>query len=238
MMQDEHGKSKQTLIMIVDDDAALGEMLSIVLNGSGFEAVTCQDGLRAVEMFPTLHPDLVLLDIMLPGLDGVQVAQRIRQTANTPIIMLTAKSDTTDVVKGLEAGADDYVVKPFSLAVLYAKALALLRRARGLNAGNTLTAGTLSLDPERGIVTANGRRIDLPPKEFALLRALMERKNRVLTRDELLNLAWGWDFDGTDRVIDGHIKKLRRALGPHADCIKTVVKRGYKLEVDGDENQT
>lgn len=99
MMQDEHGKSKQTLIMIVDDDAALGEMLSIVLNGIGFETVTCQDGLRAVEMFPTLHPDLVLLDIMLPGLDGVQVAQRIRQTANTPIIMLTAKSDTTDVVK-------------------------------------------------------------------------------------------------------------------------------------------
>ena len=121
---------------------------------------------------------------------------------------------------------------------VYAKALALLRRARGLNAGRTLTAGTLSLDPERGIVIADGRRIDLPPKEFALLRALMERKNRVLTRDELLNLAWGWDFDGTDRVIDGHIKKLRRALGPHADCIKTVVKRGYKLEVDGDENQT
>lgn len=120
-MQDEHGKSKQTLIMIVDDDAALGEMLSIVLNGSGFETVTCQDGLRAVEMFPTLHPDLVLLDIMLPGLDGVQVAQRIRQTANTPIIMLTAKSDTTDVVKGLEAGADDYVVKPFEVVELMAR---------------------------------------------------------------------------------------------------------------------
>lgn len=108
-MQNVHDGSKQTLIMIVDDDAALGEMLSIVLNSSGFETVTCQDGLRAVEMFPTLHPDLVLLDIMLPGLDGVQVAHRIRQTANTPIIMLTAKSDTTDVVKGLEAGADDYV---------------------------------------------------------------------------------------------------------------------------------
>ena len=127
MMQDEHGKSKQTLIMIVDDDAALGEMLSIVLNGSGFETVTCQDGLRAVEMFPTLHPDLVLLDIMLPGLDGVQVAQRIRQTANTPIIMLTAKSDTTDVVKGLEAGADDYVVKPFEVVELMARIKARLR---------------------------------------------------------------------------------------------------------------
>ena len=153
-------------------------------------------------------------------------------------MFVTAREDEQDKLHGYGLGADDYVVKPFSLAVLYAKALALLRRARGLGAGNTLTAGFLSLDPERGIVTADGRRIDLPPKEFALLRALMERKNRVLTRDELLNLAWGWDFDGTDRVIDGHIKKLRRALGPHADCIKTVVKRGYKLEVDGDENQT
>ena len=120
-MQNVHDGSKQTLIMIVDDDAALGEMLSIVLNSSGFETVTCQDGLRAVEMFPTLHPDLVLLDIMLPGLDGVQVAHRIRQTANTPIIMLTAKSDTTDVVKGLEAGADDYVAKPFEVVELMAR---------------------------------------------------------------------------------------------------------------------
>ncbi|HJC13708.1 MAG TPA: winged helix-turn-helix domain-containing protein [Candidatus Agathobaculum intestinigallinarum] len=95
-----------------------------------------------------------------------------------------------------------------------------------------------SLDPARGAVTAGGQPVALPPKEFALLRALMERKNRVLTRDELLNLAWGWDYDGTDRVIDSHIKKLRRALGAHAGCIKTVVKQGYKLEVDGDENQT
>lgn len=129
-MQNVHDGSKQTLIMIVDDDAALGEMLSIVLNSSGFETVTCQDGLRAVEMFPTLHPDLVLLDIMLPGLDGVQVAHRIRQTANTPIIMLTAKSDTTDVVKGLEAGADDYVAKPFEVVELMARIKARLRTLR------------------------------------------------------------------------------------------------------------
>ena len=175
---------------------------------------------------------------MLPGTDGFALCRAAREQGDAPILFVTAREDEQDKLHGYGLGADDYVVKPFSLAVLYAKALALLRRARGLNAGNTLTAGTLSLDPERGIVTANGRRIDLPPKEFALLRALMERKNRVLTRDELLNLAWGWDFDGTDRVIDGHIKKLRRALGPHADCIKTVVKRGYKLEVDGDENQT
>ena len=100
-----------------------------------------------------------------------------------------------------------------------------------------LAAGALVLDPARGTVTAGGQPAALPPKEFALLRALMERKNRVLTRDELLNLAWGWDFDGTDRVVDSHIKKLRKALGAHAGCIKTVVKQGYKLEVDGDEKQ-
>lgn len=109
------------MIMIVDDDQALGEMLSIVLESEGFKTVTCLDGWRAVEMFPTLQPDLMLLDVMLPGLDGVQVAQRIRQNSNTPIIMLTAKSDTTDVVKGLEAGADDYVSKPFEVVELMAR---------------------------------------------------------------------------------------------------------------------
>lgn len=154
MMQDEHGKSKQTLIMIVDDDAALGEMLSIVLNGSGFETVTCQDGLRAVEMFPTLHPDLVLLDIMLPGLDGVQVAQRIRQTANTPIIMLTAKSDTTDVVKGLEAGADDYVVKPFEVVELMARIKARLRTL-GMGASSDGAAAKLPEFLHCGILEMN-----------------------------------------------------------------------------------
>ena len=147
-MQNVHDGSKQTLIMIVDDDAALGEMLSIVLNSSGFETVTCQDGLRAVEMFPTLHPDLVLLDIMLPGLDGVQVAHRIRQTANTPIIMLTAKSDTTDVVKGLEAGADDYVVKPFEVVELMARINARLRTL-GMGASSDGAAGIPALRDTR-----------------------------------------------------------------------------------------
>lgn len=150
-MQNVHDGSKQTLIMIVDDDAALGEMLSIVLNSSGFETVTCQDGLRAVEMFPTLHPDLVLLDIMLPGLDGVQVAHRIRQTANTPIIMLTAKSDTTDVVKGLEAGADDYVVKPFEVVELipYQRATAHTGDGRFIGWSGSRTAGIPALRDTR-----------------------------------------------------------------------------------------
>lgn len=182
--------------------------------------------------------DLLLLDIMLPGTDGFALCRAAREQGEAPILFITAREDEQDKLHGYSLGADDYVVKPFSLAVLYAKAQALLRRSRGMTATEVLIAGALVLDPARGTVTADGQRIDLPPKEFALLRVLMERRNRVLTRDELLNLAWGWDFDGSDRVVDSHIKKLRRALGTHADCIKTVVKRGYKLEVDGDENNT
>ena len=226
------------MIYYVEDDDNIRDLTVYALRKQGIEAegFSCDGEFKAA--VARRVPDAVLLDIMLPGTDGFALCRAARRQGDAPILFVTAREDEQDKLHGYGLGADDYVVKPFSLAVLYAKALALLRRARGLNAGNTLTAGTLSLDPERGIVTADGRRIDLPPKEFALLRALMERKNRVLTRDELLNLAWGWDSDGTDRVIDGHIKKLRRALGPHADCIKTVVKRGYKLEVDGDENQT
>lgn len=228
-------------ILLAEDEQAMREVLTdyfTAKSGGNFKVVPAPDGDTALHLIETRRFDLLLLDIMLPGTDGFALCRAAREQGDAPILFVTAREDEQDKLHGYGLGADDYVVKPFSLAVLYAKAQALLRRARGLNAGNTLTAGTLSLDPERGIVIADGRRIDLPPKEFALLRALMERKNRVLTRDELLNLAWGWDFDGTDRVIDGHIKKLRRALGPHADCIKTVVKRGYKLEVDGDENQT
>ena len=226
-------------ILIVDDEPRIRELIREHLQYAGYVCEEAGDGSAALSLLSGGGYDLVILDLMMPFMDGMTCLREMRtRHINTPVIILTARGEEYDKLAGLEGGADDYVVKPFSLAVLYAKALALLRRARGLNAGNTLTAGTLSLDPERGIVIADGRRIDLPPKEFALLRALMERKNRVLTRDELLNLAWGWDFDGTDRVIDGHIKKLRWALGPHADCIKTVVKRGYKLEVDGDENQT
>ena len=225
-------------MLIVDDEEKIRAVVREYAEFEEFEVTEARDGMEAVNLCRENDYDIIIMDVMMPRLDGYSACKEIRKHKNIPVIMLSARGEEYDKLFGFETGIDDYVVKPFSLAVLYAKALALLRRARGLNAGNTLTAGTLSLDPERGIVTADGRRIDLPPKEFALLRALMERKNRVLTRDELLNLAWGWDFDGTDRVIDGHIKKLRRALGPHADCIKTVVKRGYKLEVDGDENQT
>lgn len=228
-------------ILLAEDERDMREVLCdyfTAKSGGELTMISAPDGNTALHLIETQPFDLLLLDIMLPGTDGFALCRAAREQGDAPVLFVTAREDEQDKLHGYGLGADDYVVKPFSLAVLYAKAQALLRRSRGMTAAEVLRAGELELDPARGTVTADGQRIDLPPKEFALLRALMERKNRVLTRDELLNLAWGWDFDGTDRVIDGHIKKLRRALGPHADCIKTVVKRGYKLEVDGDESKT
>ena len=228
-------------ILLAEDERDMREVLCdyfTAKSGGELTMISAPDGNTALHLIETQPFDLLLLDIMLPGTDGFALCRAAREQGDAPVLFVTAREDEQDKLYGYDQGADDYVVKPFSLAVLYAKAQALLRRSRGMTAAEVLRAGALELNPARGTVTADGQRIDLPPKEFALLRALMERKNRVLTRDELLDLAWGWDYDGTDRVIDGHIKKLRRALGPHADCIKTVVKRGYKLEVDGDENQT
>ena len=215
-------------ILLAEDERDMREVLCdyfTAKSGGELTMISAPDGNTALHLIETQPFDLLLLDIMLPGTDGFALCRAAREQGEAPILFITAREDEQDKLHGYSLGADDYVVKPFSLAVLYAKAQALL-------------AGALVLDPARGTVTADGQRIDLPPKEFALLRVLMERRNRVLTRDELLNLAWGWDFDGSDRVVDSHIKKLRRALGTHADCIKTVVKRGYKLEVDGDENNT
>ena len=228
-------------ILLAEDERDMREVLCdyfTAKSGGELTMISAPDGNTALHLIETQPFDLLLLDIMLPGTDGFALCRAAREQGEAPVLFVTAREDEQDKLHGYGLGADDYVVKPFSLAVLYAKVQALLRRVRGLNAGDLLTADGISLDPARGTVTAGGRPINLPPKEFALLRVLMERRNRVLTRDELLNLAWGWDFDGSDRVVDSHIKKLRRALGTHADCIKTVVKRGYKLEVDGDENQT
>lgn len=228
-------------ILLAEDERDMREVLCdyfTAKSGGELTMISAPDGNTALHLIETQPFDLLLLDIMLPGTDGFALCRAAREKGDALVLFVTAREDEQDKLYGYDQGADDYVVKPFSLAVLYAKAQALLRRSRGMTAAEVLRAGALELNPARGTVTADGQCIDLPPKEFALLRALMERKNRVLTRDELLDLAWGWDYDGTDRVIDGHIKKLRRALGKHADCIKTVVKRGYKLEVNGDENKT
>ena len=218
-------------IFIVDDDQAIGEMLSLVLENEGFQTVTCLDGLRAVEMFPIVKPDLILLDVMLPGLDGTGVARRIRATSNVPIIMLTAKSDTLDVVAGLEAGADDYVPKPFGMMEMVSRVKAVLRRAAPKNGSSKLVAGDLALNPGEHTVLSKGRRVQLTLKEYELLKLFMENIGMVFTRDLLMTKIWGSDFVGETRTVDVHIGTLRTKLGPCGEYIETVRGVGYRMEV-------
>ena len=224
-------------IFIVDDDQAIGEMLSLVLENEGFQTVTCLDGLRAVEMFPIVKPDLILLDVMLPGLDGTGVARRIRATSNVPIIMLTAKSDTLDVVAGLEAGADDYVPKPFKVAELLARIHARFRIAKpaaevlniwnphppspppeggatgGASGGNAnvnhLERGSIVIDRLEHTATKDGKDLNLTPMEFELLFMLAAAAGEAISRSSLLKNVWGYENSGDTRLINVHVQRLR-----------------------------
>ncbi|MBT1173017.1 response regulator transcription factor [Bifidobacterium sp. MA2] len=246
-------------IMIVDDDQALGEMLSIVLENEGFRTVTCLDGLRAVEMFPTVDPDLILLDVMLPGIDGTEVARRIRATSsNVPIIMLTAKSDTVDVVAGLEAGADDYVPKPFKVAELLARIRARFRISDklagtasgagsgvdGANGDGSGRDGQTSGDPnhiERGAIvidrlahtaTKDGRDLGLTPMEFELLSVLAASAGDAISRSSLLKRVWGYESSGDTRLVNVHVQRLRAKVEDDPEkpsVIVTVRGIGYKF---------
>ena len=207
-------------------------MLKIYFENEGYQVRTASDGIDGLQFFKIFEPDLVLLDIMMPGLDGLSVCRALRKNSDVPIIFLTALSDEEDKLLGYELGADDYVTKPFSMSVLYAKATALVKRSRGnLRSGDRLNAGALELVLGARKAVAGQQEIELSPKEYALLECLMRNKNVVLSRDQLLIKCWGYDYDGDIRAVDTHIKRLREKLGSHAGLIKTVVKAGYKLEV-------
>ncbi|PLS30351.1 DNA-binding response regulator [Bifidobacterium margollesii] len=230
----------KTTILIVDDDQALGEMLSIVLESEGFSTVVCYDGLRAVEMFPTIHPDLMLLDVMLPGLNGVEVAREIRRTSQVPIIMLTAKSDTHDVVSGLEAGADDYVAKPFKVAELVARVKARLRAvaptssAKGSSDDGVqeVHEGAIDISRNEHTATKNGRDLNLTPMEFELLFVLACHSGDVLSRGDLLERVWGYQNSGDARLVNVHVQRLRQKVEDNPEkpeIIQTVRGVGYKF---------
>ena len=207
-------------IFIVDDDQAIGEMLSLVLENEGFQTVTCLDGLRAVEMFPIVKPDLILLDVMLPGLDGTGVARRIRATSNVPIIMLTAKSDTLDVVAGLEAGADDYVPKPFKVAELLARIHARFRIAKPA-AEDGATGGA-----------SGGKDLNLTPMEFELLFMLAAAAGEAISRSSLLKNVWGYENSGDTRLVNVHVQRLRAKVEDDPEnpqIVQTVRGIGYKF---------
>jgi two-component system, OmpR family, response regulator MtrA len=217
-------------VLVVDDDVALAEMLGIVLRGEGFDPVHCGDGEAALAVFRELRPDLVLLDVMLPGVDGIEVCRRIRAESGVPIVMLTAKSDTIDVVVGLESGADDYVVKPFKPKELIARVRARLR-VGGDVAPERLEIGDLVIDVAGHTVTRGEESIALTPLEFDLLVALARKPWQVFSREVLLEQVWGYRHAGDTRLVNVHVQRLRSKveLDPeYPQIVITVRGVGYR----------
>jgi two-component system phosphate regulon response regulator PhoB len=223
-------------VLIVEDDRPITEMLRYNLESAGFRASVAADGAQALRIMGDDKPDLVVLDWMLPKLSGLEVCRTMRRTAGLtglPVIMLTAKGEEDDRVRGLNAGADDYVVKPFSPNELIARIHAVLRRAGPVAGGAPLKSGDLAMDLQTLNVTRGGRDIALGPTEFRLLHTLMEHPGRVFSRDELLERVWGRDIHVEPRTVDVHIRRLRKTLnaGDQPDAIRTVRAAGYALAI-------
>jgi two-component system response regulator RegX3 len=221
-------------ILVVEDEPSLVDALEYGLGAEGFEVVAATGGERGLSVFGREHPDLVLLDLMLPDLPGTEVCKRIRATSNVPIIMLTAKDTEVDKVVGLELGADDYVTKPFSMRELIARVRAVLRRGdrEPITGGAAMEVNGLRVDPERYEVVVRGVPVSLPPKEFALLELLIRNAGRVLTRDVLIERVWGPDYVGDTKTLDVHIKRLRGRIEREPrepELILTIRGVGYKL---------
>ena len=217
-------------ILVVDDDTALAEMIGIVLRSDGFEPVFCEDGDAAVEAFRTERPDVILLDLMLPGKSGIDICREIRAESGVPIIMLTAKSDTVDVVLGLESGADDYVPKPFKPRELIARVRARLRRS-GDSLPASVTVGDLEIDVTGHRVTRNGEVIPLTPLEFDVLVTLARAPGQVFTREVLLEDVWGYRHAADTRLVNVHIQRLRSKIEKdpeNPEIVVTVRGVGYK----------
>ena len=222
-------------VLIVEDDRNIADLLRLYLEKEGYTVVIAPDGMRGVEQFRTVHPSLVLLDVMLPGLDGWGVCRAIRAESQTPIIMLTAKSETEDKVNGLKQGADDYITKPFEMKEVIARIEAVLRRS-GIEPEKSrrrLEFDKLIIDMDAFELTVDGKKVPTPPKEMELLYHLASTPNRVYTRNQLLDEVWGFDYFGDTRTVDVHIKRLREKLEGVSDQwdLKTVWSVGYKFEV-------
>ncbi len=221
-------------VVIVDDDKNICELVRLYLTKEGFDARCVFDGNSAVKLIDELRPAAVILDIMLPGIDGIEVLKKVRLKHHMPVIMLTAKGETIDKVLGLELGADDYVVKPFEPKELVARLRAVLRRSDGGNAfGEEINFDKLSLSMSTYELKIDGEVIDIPPKELELLNYLCIHPNKVFTRDQLLDEVWGYEYFGDSRTVDVHVKRLREKIEGVSDkwSLKTVWGVGYKFEV-------
>lgn len=217
-------------ILVVEDDASIQALLHDFLEESGYSVVLAADGVDALAKFSGQNFDLILLDIMLPGIDGYRVCEVIRQKSDVPVIMLTALDTEADQIRGLDLQADDYITKPFSMPVLLRKIAAVLRRASGqIDAPRTVRFRDLTLDLDGYKVYAGNRRIDLTPREFEILRELLTHTGRILTRQNFLQTLWKYEFFGDERIVDTHIKNLRKKLGA-ADYIETIRGVGYRID--------
>jgi len=218
-------------VLIVDDEQGIVELARLYLEREGFTVITAASGPEGLQQLASHRPDLVILDLMLPGLDGFGVCREIRRHADTPIMMLTARTDDTDKIVGLELGADDYLTKPFNPRELAARVKAILRRTQGGGERTTrvLELAGLRVDLERHEVTVNGQQVGLRTKEFGLLTTLRENRGIVLERDRLLELVWGYDYFGETRTVDVHVMHVRDKIAGSGVAIETVRGLGYKL---------
>ena len=220
-------------ILVVDDAPNIVELLRLYLEGAGYATVVATDGPAAVELHRKHRPDLVILDLMLPGMDGFEVCRAIRREADTPVLMLTARTDDVDAIVGLELGADDYVTKPFNPRALVARVKAILRRTDGtVRLGRPIEVGSLRIEPRRREVFVGERGVELRAREFDLLAALARDPGVVLSRESLLEDVWGTDFAGETRTVDVHVSELRKKLGPDGPTIESVRGIGYRLIAD------
>jgi DNA-binding response OmpR family regulator len=225
-------------ILVVDDEKNIVQLARLYLNNEGFRVETAHDGKQALEKAKSVRPDLIVLDIMMPEMDGLTVCKEIRKTSNVPVIILTARGDDVDRIVGLEIGADDYMAKPFNPRELVARVKAVLRRSQGeRDTPEVIEVDGLRIDSASREVTLNGNALQLRAKEFDLLTAFAQHKGTVLDRERLLRLVWGADYYGDSRTIDVHVAWLRDKLGDSAVKIQTVWGVGYKLVVESDARE-
>ncbi|MEE1076948.1 MAG: response regulator transcription factor [Acutalibacteraceae bacterium] len=219
-------------ILLVEDDRNISEMICDYFADKSKKTIlidVASDGEKGVELAYENSYDMLLLDVMLPLMDGFEICKEVRRFSDVPIMFITARCDQSDILNGYALGCDDYVVKPFSLPVFYNKVNALIKRSKGLVHSPMLEVGTLSLNPNNGIVISNGKEINLSAKEFTVLKTLLENKGCVVLRDTLIMRVWGYDGCSNERLLDTHIKNLRKALGENGGLIKTVIRRGYRI---------
>lgn len=219
-------------LLLVEDDEQICEVITDYFENTSdcMSIDTAEDGNKGLELIYENEYDLIMLDIMLPGLDGFSLCREIRRKSIVPVHFLTARGREEDILYGYELGCDDYIIKPFRIAELMAKAKALIKRSKGMTVSPVMICGKIKLDPVRFSVTVSGDNIDLAPKEYSLLKYLMYNKGIVVSRDKLLTNIWGYDYEGGERVVDNHIKKLRKHLGDAGSQIKTVITRGYRID--------